>query len=175
VKEKTPVEHLYFIYRGMASAFRSLTQQLPQQQALVAVKDEEVTIKNGVMDNTDPVNVDNFFFDKVAKKKKNTFDKSKEEKEVEVQLGQLGSEDIFGEAAIFEPLNGFFPASIRADTICEIIRIEKHLFAKQKGIIFLRMGPVDVDFLKKLKHFCFRCPSDKLVSVYHCNSMMLLF
>ncbi|RHY64467.1 hypothetical protein DYB30_000505 [Aphanomyces astaci] len=80
-----------------------------------------------------------------------------------IQVATLSTGDIFGEAAVLDPINGSFQFTIVANTICKIIRIEKNYLNKKNGFELLRLGTITKRILTKIQQFSVRCPQDKLL------------
>ncbi|KAF0742270.1 hypothetical protein Ae201684P_008789 [Aphanomyces euteiches] len=79
-----------------------------------------------------------------------------------IQIATLSSGDVFGEAAVLDPINGRIQFTIVASTVCKIIRVEKNYLNKRKAFELL-LGPLSKDILAKLHRFSVRCPQDKLL------------
>ncbi|KAF0690056.1 Aste57867_18529 [Aphanomyces stellatus] len=80
-----------------------------------------------------------------------------------IQVATLSSGDVFGEAAVLDPINGKFPLTIVANTICKLVRIEKNYLNKHNAFELLRLGPMSSSIMAKIHRFSVRCPQDKLL------------
>ncbi|OQR93710.1 hypothetical protein ACHHYP_02328 [Achlya hypogyna] len=81
-----------------------------------------------------------------------------------IQVGSVSSGDVFGEAAVLDPISGIFPFTIRALTICKVIRVEKNFLNKRLPFELLRLGAVDAPILAKIEKLSVRCPADKVLA-----------
>ncbi|OQR85727.1 hypothetical protein THRCLA_10642, partial [Thraustotheca clavata] len=81
-----------------------------------------------------------------------------------IQVSSVSSGDVFGEAAVLDPIRGTFPFTITALTITKIIRVEKNFLNKRKPFEVLRLGAVDSSILSKIEKLAVRCPADKVLA-----------
>ncbi|EQC40798.1 hypothetical protein, variant [Saprolegnia diclina VS20] len=81
-----------------------------------------------------------------------------------IQVGSVSSGDVFGEAAVLDPIGGIFPFTITTVTVCKIIRIQKSFLNRRLPFEVLRLGPIDAAILAKIEKLSVRCPADKVLA-----------